>query len=141
MVDFYVEKLLWLHDLKLDVPVDLRREKKQFALPLLRWMLAYVLYGGMEKGIVYTWPCGRPLEIAPETVDEAFDGVVTEHLPVTDDWSDEVERGYDRGIRDAVNRAVAGQIIQKPSKKRWLAKLILLDLARQTLDHDLFNDR
>lgn len=129
---------LWLHDLKINVPVGLRNDKRPFALPMVRGMVAYVLYGWLEKGFTFRWPCGRPLVIGPETVDEVFDGRKAQHLPVTDDWSDDPV-SYDRGIRFWVERAVAGEITEAPGL-HWLDRLTLLQLCRDTLASDLFKD-
>lgn len=138
-IEEFIALALWLDSLNIDVPVDLRRSKEPFHMPLVRWMVAYVLYGGLEKGIKYTLPCGCQLAIEPETIDEIFDRRKTEHLPVDGDWSAE-KTSYDTGIYFWVARAVAGDITTTPSKSRWLGRLTLLDLARQTLNSDLFNE-
>lgn len=137
-LDFFVEMALWLRSLDIDVPIGLRNDKQPFSLPMVRWMVAYALYGGMEKGITYTKACGCPLEIEPESIDEVFDGRKTERLPVNGDWNKEPV-SYDRGIRFWVERAVAGAI-KEPPGPRWLGRLTLLELSRQVLSSDLFQD-
>ncbi|GAB5449598.1 hypothetical protein [Gymnodinialimonas sp.] len=129
---------LWLHELKIDVPIGLRNDKRPFSVPMVRWMVAYALYGGLEKGIQYRWSCGCPLVIAPETIDEVFDGKKTEYLPVTEDWSDD-PISYDRGIRFWVERAVAGEITEPPGE-HWLGRLTLIQLCRDVLASEQFND-
>lgn len=135
----YTEALgLWLNLLDLDVPVGLRNDKRPFSIPMVRWMVAYVLYGGLEKGAKYSWPCGCPMAIEPETVDEVFDGKETEHLPVDTDWAaDPVS--YDSGVRFWVRRAVAGEI-EEDADPLWLGRLTLIQLCRDTLDSGLFDD-
>ena len=111
---------------------------KNLSLPEIRWMVAYALYGALEKGVRLERPDGTEYVIAPETVDEVFDGREAIHLPVTDDWSDEPV-AYDRAIREWLDRAVSGQITSKP-ERRWGEKLRLLDLARRVLNSNRFNE-
>ncbi|MGC3939948.1 hypothetical protein ACOTTU_19250 [Roseobacter sp. EG26] len=112
--------------------------KKNLMLPEIRWMVAYTLYGGLEKGMSFQKPCGRPYVIEPETIDEVFDGRKTLHLPVTSDWNDEPV-SYDRAIRDWLDRSIAGQITGKPDS-RWGERLVMLDITRRVLNSKRFND-
>lgn len=104
--------------------------RKKVSRREVRGLAAYILYQGLEAGIMYQTCWGTEFVIEPSTIDEAFDNRPEQKLPVDGDWNDE-PGSYDRAISDWINRAQNGEIRTAPDK-RWYMRLLLLDLAKRT---------
>ena len=105
--------------------------RKKVSRREVRGLVAYILYQGLEAGLMYQTSWGTEFVIEPSTIDEAFDGRPEQTLPAEgDDWRDE-PGSYDRAISDWIKRAQNGEIRTAPDK-RWYMRLLLLDLAKRT---------